>query len=182
MNLARGRLSYTRIRRAQTSDRDQLSRLRGLLWPNASSDEHAQEVAAILAGTAALTMPLVVLVAETVMEGWLASWKPICAHTRMDATPPVPWAILRAGMLPTATDAVASGATLCRRQKTGRAARGALRWRPIHGLITRHPNVRTKPWDTRLSTAACITERRSEIPSRPNPPSQCTNPLTFTPM
>ncbi len=65
MNLARGRLSYTRIRRAQTSDRDQLSRLRGLLWPNASSDEHAQEVAAILAGTAALTMPLVVLVAET---------------------------------------------------------------------------------------------------------------------
>ena len=65
MNLASDRIADIRIRRAQSSDCDELSRLRGLLWPNASSEEHAREVAAILEGTAALTMPLVILVAET---------------------------------------------------------------------------------------------------------------------
>jgi aminoglycoside 6'-N-acetyltransferase I len=65
MNVAMDTASDTRVRLAQSSDRDELARLRASLWPNASSEEHAREVAAILDGTAALTMPLVILVAET---------------------------------------------------------------------------------------------------------------------
>jgi aminoglycoside 6'-N-acetyltransferase I len=65
MNVAMDTLSDTRIRLAQPLDRDELSRLRASLWPSASCDEHARELAAILEGTAALTMPLVIWVAET---------------------------------------------------------------------------------------------------------------------
>ena len=65
MNPATDRVSDTRIRHAQSSDRDELSRLRASLWPSASSHEHARELATILEGRAALTMPFVILVAET---------------------------------------------------------------------------------------------------------------------
>jgi aminoglycoside 6'-N-acetyltransferase I len=65
MNVAVDTVSDTRIRLAQSSDRDELSRLRTSLWPNASCDEHARELAAILEGTAALPIPFVILVAET---------------------------------------------------------------------------------------------------------------------
>ena len=52
------------IRLAQSSDRDDLARLRSSLWPNASYEEHSRELASILEGTAQLTMPLINLVAE----------------------------------------------------------------------------------------------------------------------
>jgi aminoglycoside 6'-N-acetyltransferase I len=52
------------IRLAQPSDREQLACLRNTLWPNASSEEHAQELTAIFEGMATLTMPLIILVAE----------------------------------------------------------------------------------------------------------------------
>lgn len=65
MNFAVDTVSDTRIRLAQSSDRDELLRLRTWLWPKASCDEHARELAAILEGTAALPMPFVILVAET---------------------------------------------------------------------------------------------------------------------
>src|SRR5438105_11757337 len=52
------------IRLAQSSDRDELTHLLNALWPNASYEEHARELTAILEGTASLTMPLVILVAE----------------------------------------------------------------------------------------------------------------------
>lgn len=57
-------VSDLRIRLAQRSDRDELVRLRKALWPDSSAEEHAQEVTAILDGKAALTMPLILLVAE----------------------------------------------------------------------------------------------------------------------
>lgn len=53
------------IRRAQLADREQLMRMRTALWPDSSAEEHGLEVIAILEDKAALTMPLVVLVAET---------------------------------------------------------------------------------------------------------------------
>ena len=53
------------IRRAQLSDREHLVRMRTALWPDSSAEEHDLEVIAILEGRAALTMPLIILVAET---------------------------------------------------------------------------------------------------------------------
>lgn len=57
-------VSDTQIRLAQPSDCDQLARMHEALWPDASIEEHAREITAILAGTFPLTMPLIILVAE----------------------------------------------------------------------------------------------------------------------
>ena len=53
------------IRLAQSSDRHALARMREALWPNSSAEEHAREVDEILAGKPPVTLPLVILVAET---------------------------------------------------------------------------------------------------------------------
>ena len=50
-------------RLAQSSDIPQLSRLREALWPESSADEHASELAQIIAGKVPSILPLVVLVA-----------------------------------------------------------------------------------------------------------------------
>lgn len=54
------------IRPAQASDLDQLAGLCEALWPEASVEEHGQELRLILGGKAALvlTMPLTIFVAE----------------------------------------------------------------------------------------------------------------------
>ncbi len=57
-------VSDIQIRLAQPSDCDQLASMHEALWPRTSSEEHAREITAILAGTFPLTMPLVILVAE----------------------------------------------------------------------------------------------------------------------
>ena len=53
------------IRLAQLSDHDQLVRLRQALWPQSSAEEHARELTLILEGRLPVTMPLIILVAET---------------------------------------------------------------------------------------------------------------------
>ncbi|HXJ91177.1 MAG TPA: GNAT family N-acetyltransferase [Candidatus Binatia bacterium] len=58
-------VSGVSVRLAQLSDREELVRMREALWPDASAEEHEQEVIAILKGSALLTMPLIILVAET---------------------------------------------------------------------------------------------------------------------
>ena len=58
-------VSDVNIRLAQLSDRDQLVRFREVLWPNATVKEHAQELTLIHEGNLPLTMPLVILVAQT---------------------------------------------------------------------------------------------------------------------
>jgi aminoglycoside 6'-N-acetyltransferase I len=60
-----GSVSDICIRRAQLSDRDQLLRFREALWPNASAEEHARELTLILEGKPPVTLPLIILVAET---------------------------------------------------------------------------------------------------------------------
>ena len=60
-----GVVSHFRIRLARPSDQDQLAQLHASLWPQSPVEEHAREIAEILAGTARLTMPLIILVAES---------------------------------------------------------------------------------------------------------------------
>jgi len=52
------------VRFVQLSDREDLVRMRVALWPQSSVEEHDLEVSALLEGKAALTMPLVILIAE----------------------------------------------------------------------------------------------------------------------
>ena len=52
------------IRPARSSDLNQLAILYEALWPKSSAEEHAKELRLIFGGNAALTMPLIVSVAE----------------------------------------------------------------------------------------------------------------------
>jgi len=52
------------IRWAQLSDCDQLARMCEALWPDASAEEHARELALILEGKPVTTLPLIILVAD----------------------------------------------------------------------------------------------------------------------
>jgi aminoglycoside 6'-N-acetyltransferase I len=53
-----------RIRPGVPADVDAVARLSHALWPEGSVEEHATEIAAILAGRPLSTMPLVIFVAE----------------------------------------------------------------------------------------------------------------------
>lgn len=52
------------FRIAQSSDFDQLVRMREALWPKSPAEEHARELTLILEGKAPVTMPLIIFVAE----------------------------------------------------------------------------------------------------------------------
>jgi aminoglycoside 6'-N-acetyltransferase I len=71
------------VRRAEPSDRDQLSRLRAALWPESSAEEHGEELALILVGTFPRVMPLVILVAQT-GDGTLAGFLEVGLRSSAD--------------------------------------------------------------------------------------------------
>lgn len=66
-------MKETRIRFAQPADREPLARIRAVLWPESSSEEHAEELELILSGKFPGVMPMVILVAEEA-DGTLAGF------------------------------------------------------------------------------------------------------------
>jgi len=76
-----GSVSDICVRLAQLSDRDQLARMHEALWPKAPAKEHARELTLILEGKPVVTMPLIILVAET-NDGVLAGFLEVdlCSH------------------------------------------------------------------------------------------------------
>lgn len=60
-----GKMTELRVRLAEPSDCEELSRLRNALWPDSSAQEHAAELARFLAGEPIGTLPSVIFVAET---------------------------------------------------------------------------------------------------------------------
>lgn len=75
------------IRHAQSSDRNQLARMREALWPKSSAEDHAREVTQILDGNAPVTMPLIMLVAETA-DRTLAGFLEIDLRSHADGCDP----------------------------------------------------------------------------------------------
>jgi aminoglycoside 6'-N-acetyltransferase I len=75
------------IRLAQPSDREALVRMREALWPNASPEEHARELSLILDGRPPVTLPLVILVAETNEE--IAGFLEVDLRSHADGCNPV---------------------------------------------------------------------------------------------
>jgi aminoglycoside 6'-N-acetyltransferase I len=64
----------TCIRLAELSDCTQLVRMREVLWPKTSAEEHARELRQILEGKPVATLPLIILVAEAsdrILAGFL---------------------------------------------------------------------------------------------------------------
>lgn len=75
------------VRAAVVSDCDQLSRLWEALWPESSADEHAREIAPLLAGKPAGTLPLLILVAEAA-GGKLAGFLEVGLRSHADGCDP----------------------------------------------------------------------------------------------
>lgn len=76
-----------RIRLSQPSDHDQLVPLLVALWPSSAAEEHARELTAILQGKAPLTMPLIILVAET-SDGTLVGFLEVDLRSHADGCNP----------------------------------------------------------------------------------------------
>ncbi|HTT24011.1 MAG TPA: GNAT family N-acetyltransferase [Candidatus Sulfotelmatobacter sp.] len=74
------------IRLAQASDREELVRMRGVLWPKAAAEEHEREVIAILEGRALLTMPLIILIAAS--EGMVVGFLEVDLRSHADGCNP----------------------------------------------------------------------------------------------
>ena len=81
------------IRPAQPSDHEQLLRFQKALWPKASAKELSRELTAILDGKAAVTLPLIILVAETPVatagDGSLAGFLEVDLRSHADGCDPV---------------------------------------------------------------------------------------------
>lgn len=58
-----------RVRVARMEDCERLAEMFHSLWPKTSVEEHGKEVRSLVDGTAKLTMPIAVLVAEADIEG-----------------------------------------------------------------------------------------------------------------
>jgi aminoglycoside 6'-N-acetyltransferase I len=75
------------IRRAQLSDCDQLARMCEALWPDASAEQHARELALILEGKPVTTLPLIILVAD-VGDRMLAGFLEVDLRSHADGCNP----------------------------------------------------------------------------------------------
>jgi aminoglycoside 6'-N-acetyltransferase I len=75
------------IRLAQASDCAQLAGLREALWPDASVEEHAQELSRTLDSNASFALPLVNLVAEAT-DGKLVGFLEVGLRSRADGCDP----------------------------------------------------------------------------------------------
>jgi len=80
-------VSDIRIRLAQPSDHVDLLRMREALWPNASVEEHARELTAILEGKPPVTMPLIILVAEA-RDGMVVGFLEVDLRSHADGCNP----------------------------------------------------------------------------------------------
>lgn len=80
-------MSDIRIRLAQPSDHIHLLRMREALWPNASPEEHARELTAILEGKSPVTMPLIILVAEA-SDGMVVGFLEVDLRSHADGCNP----------------------------------------------------------------------------------------------
>ncbi len=153
------------IRPAQLSDHDQLLCFRQALWPKSSAEEHARELTLILEGKAVTTLPFIIFVTEA-SDRTLAGFLEIDLRSHADGCDPLrPSATSRVGTLLRSIDTRESGRNSWPRQKTGRAARGALRWRQILGSTMKCPNACTRRWGTRWWTAVCITVKHCDMHS-----------------
>src|ERR1700730_4348220 len=100
------------------------------------------------------------------MGGWSVFWKWACARTPMDAANPILSAMWRVGTLRRIGDGKGLVLNSCEPRRTGHVGRDASRWRRIRRLAMRCRNVRTRPWDLRLSSAVWFTARRYRVAGR----------------
>jgi aminoglycoside 6'-N-acetyltransferase I len=57
------RMTFARVREVQGADRDEVAKMRALLWPEAPVEEHLRELESLLGHGMSGTLPVVILVA-----------------------------------------------------------------------------------------------------------------------
>lgn len=82
-------MKQIQIRPARLTDLDRLAPMLALLWPQASAEEHAQELRLLLGGKpeSVLTMPLIIFVAEA-DDGELAGFIEVDLRSHADGCNP----------------------------------------------------------------------------------------------
>ena len=84
-------MAFTRVREAQTGDRDEVAKMRALLWPEASVEEHLRELEGLLGHGMNGTLPVEILVSceeDGTLTGFLKAG--LRSHAdRCDPTPAV---------------------------------------------------------------------------------------------
>ena len=76
-----------KVRQAEISDQHELARMRTLLWPDASLEEHRRELDAILRSRMNGTLPMAVLVAQS-QDGTLAGFLEVSLRSHADGCEP----------------------------------------------------------------------------------------------
>jgi aminoglycoside 6'-N-acetyltransferase I len=76
-------MEHIRIRQGQASDSEQLGQMQASLWPDASAEEHAREIAPVLEGKPRGTLPVAIFVAETA-DGVLAGFLEVGLRSHAD--------------------------------------------------------------------------------------------------
>ena len=71
------------IRAAALEDCEQVALMFHALWPSGSAEEHGKELRSLVDGTARLTMPIAVLVAQTA-DGLLAGFVEVDLRSHAD--------------------------------------------------------------------------------------------------
>ena len=137
-------MSDVSIRLAELSDRDSLARMCADLWPQSTAEEHAQELTLILEGKPVVTLPLVIFVAET-SSGALAGFLEVDLRSHADGcNPSRPVGYVEGWYVTEITGTRESARSFWPRPKTGYAAKGAWRSRPIPGSTMKYLSAFTR--------------------------------------
>lgn len=151
-----------RTRLAQPSDHDQLLRMREALWPNASSEEHSRELRLILEGRAPVTMPLIILVAESSART-LAGFLEVDLRSHADGcNPSRPVGYVEGWYVTENYRRKGVGKKLFAAAEDWARNQGWLRSLRTPGLTIWYRSACTRPWGIRWWTAAYITGKHYE--------------------
>lgn len=80
-------MTTSRVRQARSSDRDELARLRALLWPDASIEEHRHELEAVLRTGQFGSLPAAILVSHD-EHGALTGFLEVSVRSHADGCDP----------------------------------------------------------------------------------------------
>lgn len=142
------------IRPAAPSDLSDLANMCHLLWPRATADEHARELAPILAGNLPGSMPEIFFLAQH-PDGRLAGF--IQVDLRSHAVVVIPFALsatLKDGLYNRNFAGRELPRNCSKKPSAGRVRRAVARWRQTPGSTTSTRSQSTARWDLRLLTAA----------------------------
>ena len=157
------------IRPAQLSDHDQLLRFREALWPTSPAEEPAREHTLILEGRPPVTMPLIILVAET-SNGVLAGFLEVDLRSHADGcNPSRPVGYVEGWYVAESHRHTGIGRKLLAVAEDWARSQGCVEMASDTWVDNEVSQRVHEALGYEWSTAVCITVRRCEMTQRPGP-------------